>query len=151
MIVSGDKDFRQLQTYTNVKQYDPTRKKYLEERDPDRYLREHILRGDRGDGVPNFLSQDDSFVLGVRQKQLREIKVDLWANQKPEEFCDEVTLKRYNRNKQMVDLSMIPEDIKGAIMNAYKTQETLKKNRNVLFTYFIEHKLKNLIENIDEF
>lgn len=151
MIVSGDKDFRQLQTYTNVKQYDPTRKKYLEERDPDRYLREHILRGDRGDGVPNFLSQDDSFVVGVRQKQLRDAKVDLWVNQKPEEFCDEVMLKRYNRNKQMVDLSLIPDNIKSSIKQEYSKQQEVKKSRNDLFNYFIEHKLKHLIENINEF
>lgn len=151
MIVSGDKDFRQLQTYVNVKQYDPTRKKYLEERDPDRYLREHILRGDRGDGVPNFLSQDDCFVVGVRQKQLRETKLNIWVDQNPEEFCDETMLKRYNRNKQMVDLSLIPDDIKTSIMESYNTQQEIKKSRNNLFNYFIEHKLKNLIETINEF
>ena len=150
MIVSGDKDFRQLQSYVNVKQYDPTRKKYLEERNPDRYLREHILRGDRGDGVPNFLSQDDCFVVGVRQKQLRETKVDLWVNQNPEEFCDETMLRRYNRNKQMVDLSMIPDDIKQAVMEEYNNVGE-KKTRAMLFQYFIDKKLKNLIEDIDQF
>lgn len=150
MIVSGDKDFRQLQTYVNVKQYDPTRKKYLEERNPDRYLREHILRGDRGDGVPNFLSQDDCFVVGVRQKQLRETKIDLWVNQEPEEFCDETMLRRYNRNKQMVDLSMIPDDIKQAVMEEYNNVGE-KKTRAMLFQYFIDKKLKNLIEDIDQF
>jgi len=151
MIVSGDKDFRQLQMYTNVKQYDPTRKKYIEERDPDRFLREHILRGDRGDGVPNFLSQDDSLVLKLRQKSLMEKKVDQWVNQNPEEFCDEVMLKYYNRNKQMVDLSLVPDDIKLSINQEYATQQEVKKNRTVLFNYFIEHKLKNLIDNIEEF
>ena len=150
MIVSGDKDFRQLQTYVNVKQYDPTSKKYLEERNPDRYLREHILRGDRGDGVPNFLSQDDCFVVGVRQKQLRETKIDLWVNQEPEEFCDETMLRRYNRNKQMVDLSMIPDDIKQAVMEEYNNVGE-KKTRAMLFQYFIDKKLKNLIEDIDQF
>lgn len=150
MIVSGDKDFRQLQTYVNVKQYDPTRKKFLEERNPDRYLREHILRGDRGDGVPNFLSQDDCFVVGVRQKQLRETKIDVWVNQEPEEFCDETMLRRYNRNKQMVDLSMIPDDIKQAVMEEYNNVGE-KKTRAMLFQYFIDKKLKNLIEDIDQF
>lgn len=150
MIVSGDKDFRQLQTYVNVKQYDPTRKKYLEERNPDRYLREHILRGDRGDGVPNFLSQDDCFVVGVRQKQLRETKIDLWVNQEPEEFCDETMLRRYNRNKQMVDLSLVPDDIKQAIMEEFNKNGE-KKTRAILFQYFIDKKLKNLIEDIDQF
>jgi len=109
------------------------------------------LRGDRGDGVPNFLSQDDCFVVGVRQKQLRETKIDLWVDQKPEDFCDEVMLKRYNRNKQMVDLSLIPEDIKVSIKQEYDSQQEVKKNRNDLFNYFIKHKLKHLIDNINEF
>jgi hypothetical protein len=90
-------------------------------------------------------------VIGVRQKSLRETKIDLWVNQRPEDFCDEVTLKRYNRNKKMVDLSLIPEDIKLSIKQEYDSQQEIKKNRNVLFNYFIEHKLKYLIDNINEF
>ena len=56
LILSGDKDFVQLQTYMNVKQYDPVRKKFVEHNDPSRFVKEQIMRGDAGDGVPNFLS-----------------------------------------------------------------------------------------------
>ena len=63
MIVSGDKDFIQLQQYKNVKQYAPIQKQFVgEDTDPKQYLLEQILKGDRSDGVPNILSEDDVFV-----------------------------------------------------------------------------------------
>ena len=47
MIVSGDKDFIQLQKYPNVQQYSPILKKYVNGHDPITYIKEHILKGDR--------------------------------------------------------------------------------------------------------
>lgn len=149
LIVSGDKDFKQLQSYMNVKQYDPVRKRWLEERNPDRYLREHIMRGDRGDGVPNFLSKDDTFVINARQKPLRDDKLSVWLDQEPEAFCDETMLRNYKRNQQLVDLSLIPDYIKTQIIEQYTAQEG--KGRDKLFNYFIENRLKNLLTDIGQF
>lgn len=149
MIVSGDKDFRQLQTYMNVRQYDPVRKKFLDEKNPDRYLHEHIMRGDRGDGVPNFLSKDDVFVLNGRQKPLREAKLAEWLDQKPEVFCDDTMLRNYKRNQQLVDLNMIPDYIRVQILEQYEAQ--YGKGREKLFDYFINNKLKNLLADIGQF
>ena len=80
LIISGDKDFKQLQSYMNVKQFDPVRKRWLEEANPERYLKEHIMKGDTGDGVPNFLSKDDTFVTASRQKPLRSDKLSKWID-----------------------------------------------------------------------
>jgi hypothetical protein len=151
LIISGDKDFRQLQNYMNVKQFDPVRKKFITENNPDRYLREHIMRGDRGDGVPNFLSKDDTFVLNLRQKPLREDKLTIWMDQQPEAFCDETMLRNYRRNQQLVDLNYIPEQICKEILNEYNTQNGKQNNRQHLFNYFIKNKLKNLLTDIDQF
>ena len=149
LIISGDKDFRQLQSYMNVRQYDPVRKKFLDENNPDRYLKEHIMRGDKGDGVPNFLSRDDVFVLNGRQKPLREDKLTIWLDQEPEAFCDEAMLRNYRRNQQMVDLNFIPDDIKAKILESYHSQSG--KDRSKLFNYFVENRLKNLLTDIDQF
>jgi hypothetical protein len=149
LIISGDKDFRQLHGFMNVRQYDPVRKKWVEENNPDRYLKEHIMKGDRGDGVPNFLSRDDCFVLNSRQKPLTSKKLDLWINLEPEVFCDENMLRGWKRNQQLVDLNFIPADIRQAVVESYNTQ--VGKGREKLFTYFIEHKLKNLLPDIDQF
>lgn len=150
LILSGDKDFRQLHSYMNVKQYDPTRKKWIEENNPERYLREHIMRGDRGDGIPNFLSRDDTFVLAGRQKQIRQTKLDVWLNHtNPEEFCDENMLRGWKRNEQLVDLSLVPENIKAQVLEQYEAQAG--KTKSKLFDYFIQHRLKNLMTDLDQF
>lgn len=149
MIVSGDKDFRQLQVYKNVKQYDPVRKRMIADKDPKRYLKEHIMRGDMGDGVPNFLSKDDTFVVGGRQKPLREEKLNNWIEMDPSEFCDDEMFRNYKRNEILVDLSMTPQSIKDQVVTVYNEQAG--KTRAKLFNYFIDNKLKHLMESINEF
>jgi hypothetical protein len=149
LIVSGDKDFKQLQTYMNVEQYDPVRKKFLTETNPDRYLKEHIMKGDRGDGVPNFLSKDDVFVLNTRQKPLRQTKLSSWLDLEPEAFCDPQMMRGWKRNQQLVDLGFIPASIREKVIESYHNQ--VGKGREKLFTYFVEHKLKNLLSDINDF
>jgi hypothetical protein len=151
LIVSGDKDFKQLQNYMNVRQYDPVRKRWLDEKDPSKFLKEHIIRGDVGDGVPNFLSSDDTFVVGSRQKPIHTAKVDKWVYMQPEEICegDETLLRNYNRNKQLIDLTLIPEEIKKSVKQEYDSQAN--KGRAKLYNYFIQFKLRNLLEDIGQF
>jgi hypothetical protein len=150
LIISGDKDFIQLQRYNNVKQWSPMQKKYITHNNPKNYLKEHIMSGDSGDGVPNFLSDDDVFVTeGVRQKPLRKTKLSEWLNMPPEEFCDTKMLRNYKRNEQMIDLSYIPSAIKDSIFQEYKNGcigDTSK-----LFNYFVKNKLKYLMESINDF
>ena len=149
LIMSGDKDFVQLQRYMNVKQYDPVQKKWRTTNDPDRFMKEHIMRGDTGDGVPNFLSADNTFVVGARQKPLSQKKLDAWIHMDPREFCDENMLRGYMRNQQLVDLTFIPENLREQVMVEYEAQAG--KGRSKLFNYFIEKRLKNLLESINEF
>lgn len=149
LIVSGDKDFAQLQCYSNVEQYDPVKKKFIKAANPTSVVMEHIIRGDRGDGIPNFLSSDDCLVTGERQKPITTKKIQNWIRQKPEEFCDEKMLRGFMRNQQLIDFSFIPETLTEAIMNKYAQEQG--KNRSKLFNYFIEYKLKNLMEYINEF
>lgn len=146
LILSGDKDFIQLHRY-EVKQYDPTRKKWIQNDDPEQYLREHILKGDSGDGIPNVLSPDNCFVVGERQKPLTQKKINNILNNDITE--DPKIHRNWQRNKQLIDLSMIPEDISKKVVESYQNQE--KKSRDKMFNYFIANKLKNLIENIQEF
>lgn len=149
LIMSGDKDFVQLQRYMNVKQYDPVQKKWRTTNDPDRFMKEHIIRGDVGDGVPNFLSADNTFVVGARQKPISQKKLDEWLNQDPRDFCDENMLRGYLRNQQLVDLNFIPENLRNQVLVEYEAQAG--KGRSKLFNYFIEKRLKNLLESINEF
>jgi hypothetical protein len=149
LILSGDKDFVQLQCYMNVQQFDPVQKKWRKTNDVDKFMKEHIIRGDIGDGVPNFLSADDTFVVGARQKPISQKKLDQWLEADPKDFCDEKMLRGYLRNQQLVDLNFIPPDIKKEVLEQYEQQAG--KGRDKLFNYFIDRRLKLLVESINEF
>jgi len=149
LILSGDKDFVQLQTYSNVEQYDPVRKKYIKNKDPEKFLYEHIIRGDVGDGIPNFLSADNCIVIGSRQKSIMSKRLEMWLNQAPEEFCDETLLRNYHRNRQLIDLNCIPQHVRDNVMTEYEAQSN--KSRQHIFNYFIKFKLKGLMESINDF
>ena len=149
MIVSSDKDFLQLQKYYSVEQYSPTQKKLLQSSSPYQYLKEHIMKGDRGDGIPNFLSDDDTFVTDKRSKKILKTKLEAWKNLDPTEFCDEKMYRGWKRNEQLVDLAHTPADIKQKIVDQYDTYEY--NQRDKLLNYFIKNKLRNLTEHIGDF
>ncbi len=148
LILSGDKDFIQLHVYPNVKQYDPTRKKWVSHEDPERYLHEHILKGDAGDGVPNVLSPDNVFVVGDRQRPLTAKKMEKIMGTDLDEM-DTVTARNYSRNARLIDLSFTPDHIRQKVMEQYEAQAN--RDRSKLLNYFIANKLKNLTEHLSEF
>jgi hypothetical protein len=148
MILSSDKDFVQLQTNPNIKQYSPTLKKFIKADDPIRQLNELIVRGDSGDGIPNILSADNSIADGIRQKPITK------------KFLDEVLVKaqgsmgdalsrNWDRNRQLIDLNMIPESVSKNILDIYMV--TKPANKQQFMNYMIANRLKNLLEVIDEF
>ena len=145
LILSGDKDYIQLHKYSYIKQYDPTRKKWITHNDPQKYLFEHICKGDSSDGIPNILSDGDSFVSGKRQKPLTQKKIDELYN----DFSNQQYAVTFERNKQLIDLTMIPENIKEQVINKY--EEEAGKDRSKVFNYFIKYNLKNLMESVGEF
>ena len=149
MIVSSDKDFLQLQKYYNVYQFSPIQKKNLEITNPNEYIKEHIMKGDRGDGIPNFLSDDDTFVTDKRSKKILKTKLEAWKNLCPTEFCNEKMYRGWKRNEQLVDLGHTPADIKQKIVDQYDTYEY--NQRDKLLNYFIKNKLRNLTEHIGDF
>ena len=149
LILSGDKDFGQLQKYLNVDQYSPVLKKWIRIDDPHRFLREHIMKGDRGDGIPNFLSEDSCIISKKRQKPLASKKIDGWVDLEPEKFCSTEMIRNYRRNEALVDLEKVPDQISKKILDQYDNYVTPK--RSGLLNYFIKNKLKNLMDVIGEF
>ena len=149
LIVSSDKDFNQLYKYKKIRQYSPMRGKMLKGIDAEAYLKEHIIRGDKGDGIPNILSADDCIVEGVRQKPISKKKVETWLQQEPEDFCNNGMMNGWNRNQEVIDFEFIPPPMTLDILEQYKTQVT--PSRSGLLNYFVKHKLKMLIEHIGDF
>lgn len=150
MIISGDKDFAQLQVHKNVLQFSPLLKKLITEQFPQASLKELIIRGDHGDGVPNILSPDDVFVSGGRQKPIMEKKIITWINMPVETFCTVGDmLRNFKRNETLIDLRNIPVDFKMKINQAYDT--TVPANRGVFLQYLIASGLKELTESVEDF
>jgi len=149
LILSSDKDFIQLQKNPNVKQYSIIQKKYLNGVDPTTYLKEHIIKGDRGDGIPNILSEDDTFVSGKRQSKIIKARLESWIKMDPQEFCNDKMFRNYCRNEQLVDLNKTPSDIIDKIVDIYNNYKD--NGRSKLFNYFVKHKLRNLMEHLQEF
>ena len=150
LILSGDKDFVQLQVYGNVQQYNPVLKKFIKHNDPHKYLREHILKGDRGDGIPNIMSEDSCIVNSERQKPLSSKKIEfLTAIPDLSTVLNKEELVRFKRNEQLIDLHMIPEDIKANILVKYNKEAGKPKDK--LIDYLKHYKLKMLLESVEEF
>jgi len=148
LILSSDKDFVQLHGF-NVRQYSPIQKKFVEG-DAKWSLHEKLIKGDVGDGVPNIMSDDNVFIdEGRRQKPITKKKIEAWFDLEPEMFCDNEMLRNLNRNKQLIDLSEVPESICINITKQF--EKTQVGDRKRLLTYFVTHKLKNLTENLSEF
>lgn len=151
LIMSGDKDFIQLQKHSFVKQYSPTLKKYVNGVDPNQYRIEHIFKGDRGDGIPNILSSDNTFVEGIRQKPLGKKKIEEWIskNEWPiPEWNDELK-RNYQRNKTLIDLECLPSDIFERIYITWKDYEIT--DRSKILQYFMKYKLRELTEKLGDF
>lgn len=152
MIVSSDKDFLQLQQYPNVRQWSHMQKKEMKDANPKVNLIEKILTGDSGDGVPNVLSHDDTFVNGERQVPLSKKKKEAII----EDLADGELLyaaawyRNYQRNETLIDLNKTPVAIKEEIIKEFNSQNP-KDNGARVFPYLINKNMKMLIESVEEF
>ena len=145
IIISSDKDFIQLQRYHDVFQYSPVAKKLLNGVDPEEYLREHILRGDKSDGIPNVLSDDDCIVSGIRQVPMTKKLIKSWKHiPMPEEHKE-----RFERNTTLVDLRYTPYDLQKEILEQFDAKEL--GSRDKIPAYFTEHGLETLTKKIGDF
>ena len=151
LILSADKDFIQLHN-DKVIQFDPIRKKNIKVDRPDLYLKELVIRGDSGDGVPNAMSPDNALVDGIRQKKIMKSKVEEWVKLSWDQLLKVEELQTgIVRNKKLIDLSEIPDPIVDKILDHYYSQlNEIPKKINII-NYFQQHRLASLMENVNDF
>ena len=149
LILSGDKDFIQLQKYPWLKQYNPVMKKFVSGMDPKKYILEHVLKGDKSDGIPNYLSPDDTFVGGKRQRPLTKKNLDRIVNLSPEQFCNDEQLQNYKRNLTLIDFSYIPVEVEERIIESFNSVTPAPRNK--MYNYFVSNQLITLLDKIGEF
>jgi len=146
LIVSGDKDFQQLHKYDYVKQWSPNLNKFVVQDRPDEFLKEHTLRGDKSDGIPNILSNDDCMVEGIRQTPLRKPVFDAYMRMTIE--SDDKYYRNYLRNQTLIDFDFIPEDVESRILQEYEKTEVIQGK---VFDYLRTHRLDDLLTNVEDF
>ena len=143
LILSADKDFIQLHRFDFVRQYDPIRNRWIENDNPVQYLQEHIIRGDRSDGIPNILTCDDAIVSGKAQKKMSKEKIAALASMDPSNFTNFIRTRNWKRNAELIDFSRIPESVVTRILT---TVQKNKRTQSVNINYFIENKLQDIME-----
>lgn len=150
IIISSDADFKQLQKYNNVKQYNPMLGIYVKSPDPLKELKEKIIRGDKGDGIPSMLSPDDTFIIGKRQSPISKKKLEEWIKQEPKQFCEsEEIYRNYKRNDLLINLENIPQDIKNNIVEQFDTM--VSSSKKDLYKYFVKNRMINLLDSLSDF
>ena len=110
-------------------------------------LKMKIINGDKGDGIPNILSPSDVFVTDQRQKRMTEQKQERYLNEDYSEY-DTIANTGFVRNQVLIDLTHIPVEIGTKIINTY---EETKPVKGKILDYLIAHKLRNLMDVIEEF
>jgi 5'-3' exonuclease len=149
MIVSSDKDFIQLHD-KYVHQWSPVTKKLVNGIEPSQYLFEHILKGDKSDGIPNILSADDSIINGVRQKPITKKYIDNFVLHNAElNGRTDTEIRNFHRNEKLIDLKHTPKELSDLIWNEY--QKEPEGSRANLLNFFVEKRLNNLIETVGDF
>lgn len=148
-IVTSDKDMIQIQHMCPlVKQWSPWHAKFLTPKNADYNLFEHIVKGDVGDGVPNILSDDDTFMNpDKRQKPITKAKLAEWSlygiNQAPM-FCPTAeALDKFTRNKKLIDLREVPTSLAEEINDAY-TNAVIPRGK--MFTYLTANRLTKILK-----
>ena len=147
LIVSGDKDFQQLLKYDNVQQYSPNRNDFITpEGGAKHFLKEHILKGDKGAGIPNILSNDDCLDLGIRQTPLRKNILEKYMRISIEN--DDKYFRNYIRNRTLIDFDLIPNEIIDSINTEFDNTEPVQGK---VYDFLREKRITQLLDNIGDF
>ena len=146
LIVSGDKDFQQLQRYDNVSQWSPNLNKFIEPEDPQEFLKEHILKGDKSDGIPNILSNDNCLDEGIRQTPLRKPILEKYMRITIQ--ADDKYYRNYLRNQTLIDFDFIPQGVSDSIITEYNNTKPVKGK---VFDYLRTHRLNELLNHVEDF
>ena len=151
MIVSSDKDFKQLQQYDNVKQYSPFLKKQvtISTKELKSWMVEHIVKGDSGDGVPNVLSNDNVIMNGDRQSPVSSKRLNEFIENGFSACRNDEERRNWHRNEKLVDFGHIPEDITNIILKEFEKEPIGDKNS--IMNYLIKNKCRLLLDSIEDF
>jgi hypothetical protein len=152
MIVSSDKDFKQLHAFDNVKQWSPMQKKQvtIAKKEIHPFTIEHVVKGDAGDGVPNILSPDDIFLVEGRQAPVSSKRLQEFVDTGFDACRNDVERRNWHRNSTLVDFKFIPEDVKSEILGKYELNKPVGDKMSIM-NYLMEHRCRLLLDELEDF
>jgi 5'-3' exonuclease len=158
IIYSPDKDFIQMLNHSyNNYVYDPIKRLFVYDNNPDKYIFNHICTGDKSDNIPNILSEMNCLNEGKRMSPLRKNKINDWYYIAKEN--DSIRLRaemsekiyvRYLQNKKIIDLLEIPSELKENIIKKYN-DTSFVTDQNGLWKYLHKNNMKILLDNFNSF
>lgn len=171
LIIGKDKDFDQLigeNVHLYKRNFDDGTREYISSVNEKDDLIDHIIKGDSADGIPNVLSDGDTFLIeGKKQttasaKRKKEIKEYIENDMNPEffppslattktrhEIISEKRLKRnIKRNMHLIGFDNIPEKI---IKKTLKKKKKSEINRKGFTEYLKSNNLKKFLNDAMEF
>lgn len=153
VIASRDKDLKQILKYDNIELYDFQKKKFVKVNKKDIKLMNMvmILDGDKGDDIPNFLSDDDVYYEKSKKSKRLGVK-------KAEKIIQEGILsdylkdveyrKKIERNKRMIDLECVPKKLVEKILKKYEDSLEKKVSDDDMINYLKENKMVNIMREL---
>lgn len=151
MIVSSDKDFKQLLEFENIKQYSPILKKQISinKKELRAWLVEHIVKGDSGDGIPNILSSDDCIMTATRQSPVSSKRLAEFIEKGFDACRDDGERRNWHRNETLVSFKYIPDNIRDSVLEEFEKNPL--GNKSSVMNYLIKNKCRVLLDNIEDF
>jgi hypothetical protein len=152
LIVSSDKDFKQLHRFNNVRQWSPIQKKYVKINQSElrEFVIEHVVKGDSGDGIPNILSKDDIFLSGERQKPVSAKRLEEFYEKGFDACKNDEERRNWHRNSTLVDFAYIPEDVSNNITNEYLNSKP-NNDKMVIMKYLMDNRCRLLLDELEDF
>lgn len=151
MIISSDKDFKQLQKFDNVAQFSPMLKKQIKvtKKELNEWMTEHVVKGDAGDGIPNILSTDEVFINEERQKPVSAKRLAEFQELGFKACKSEEERRNWHRNSTLIDFKYIPEDVRKSIVDEY--EKPANGDKNSIMNYLIKNRCRLLLNEIEDF
>jgi len=148
IIISTDKDFYQCHN-DYIRQYNHIKNKFITINNPELELLLLILSGDKTDGIPNILSDDDTFIVkGKRQKKLGEKKILKMLREKELKKFINDNMRNFKRNKKLIHFEKIPVKIKNLIIQKIENYE-FKCDRMKVMTFLHNNRLNQILNNMN--
>lgn len=146
IMVTGDTDYIQLLKYPNTKLWTPNKKAYVKCLDPEHALMIKIICGDKSDNIPGCqrgLGEKKAEKL-LESGKFNDVMNQIDGDGKPCEFR-----RNFDRNRQLIDMTYIPEELQKQLQQQLINYKLSTGNN--IFKYLIEHKLREMFDNIERY